>query len=210
MEILGDVVRPRSTRIVLHRWLSLMSAVAAFATAMASSAAQTYSEESIKAAYLYRFTQYIEWPEPAATAEPFTIAVMNAPAVAEELERLLPQHPIKNATARVRAIARIQDLGSAQMLYIGPVPPDRLRSFISSLRSGSVLLVTDNEQGLELGSILNFITIERRVRFEVSLTASDKSKFRISAELLGVAARVLGGARQSDATHADAEKPTGG
>ena len=140
MEILGDAVRPRSTSIAVHRWLSLMSAVAALATAMTSSAAQTYSEDSIKAAYLYRFTQYIEWPEPAATAEPFTIAVMNAPGVAQELERLLPEHPIKNSTARVRVIARIQDLGTAQMLYIGPAPPDRLRSLISSLRLGAVLL----------------------------------------------------------------------
>ena len=70
MGILGDAVRTRSTSLAVHRWLSLMSALAALATAMPSSAAQTPSEDSIKAAYLVRFTQYIEWPEPAATAEP--------------------------------------------------------------------------------------------------------------------------------------------
>lgn len=170
----------------------------ALAAAASSRAAQPYSEDAVKAAYLYRFTQYIEWPQLPASGQPFTIAVLNAPGVAQELQRLLPDHPIKNATARVRPITRIQDLGDAQMLYLGPAPTDRLRNAIAAVAFGSVLLVTDSEAGLELGSILNFITVEHRVRFEVSLTAADRSQFRISSELLAVAARVRGGARQSD------------
>jgi hypothetical protein len=176
-------------------WLLIFGALAA---AAAPRAAQTYSEDSVKAAYLYRFTQYIEWPKLPASGEPFTIAVLNAPGVAQELQRLLPDHPIKNSAARVRVISRIQDLGKAQMLYLGPAPADRLRNAIASVAFGSVLLVTDSEEGLELGSILNFITVEHRVRFEVSLTAADRSRFRISSELLAVAARVRGGPRQSD------------
>jgi hypothetical protein len=180
--------------------MRIMSAIAAvFAATAPSSATQTYSEDSIKAAYLYRFTQYIEWPESPPAGEPFTIAVLNAPGIAQELQRLLPEHPIKNSAARVRTIARISELGAAQVLYIGRTPVDRLRSMIASIGAGSVLVVTDNEKALEFGSMVNFVTRERRVRFEISLTASDKSKFRISSELLGVAVRVLGGSRPSDA-----------
>ena len=64
-------------------------------------------------------------------------------------------------------------------------------------------MVTDSEEGLELGSVLNFVIVENRVRFEVSLTAADKSRFRISSELLAVAARVRGGSRQSDGARPD-------
>jgi len=189
---------------ILRRRSLIIGALAAVVAP--SYAAQTYSEDSIKAAYLYRFTQYIEWPQPTATDEPFTIAVLGGSGVARELHRLLPDHPIKNSEARVRIISKVQDLRGAQMLYIGPQPVDRLRSVILSVATGSVLLVTDSEEGLEAGSMLNFITVDHRVRFEVSLAAANKSKFRVSSELLGVAARVRGASRQSGAAHEDALK----
>lgn len=204
MEILAGnpPTRPPSLSL-LQRCFTLCSLAAIFAAAPAYAAPPGHSEDSVKAAYLYRFTQYIEWPRSPESAEPFTIAVLNAPGVAEELERLLPEHPIKNAVAQVRVITRISELGHAQMLYLGATPPSRLRSLIESVAFGPVLLVTDSEEGLELGSVLNFVTVENRVRFEVSLTAADKSRFRISSELLAVAARVRGGSRQSDGTLPD-------
>jgi hypothetical protein len=205
MEILETYPRAlqRDTGVCRRRLVvGALGAVVAAATA--SFAAQTYSEDAIKAAYLYRFTQYIEWPEVPAAGEPFTIAVLNAPGVAQELRRLLPSHPIKNTEAQVRVITKLQDLGNAQMLYLGPAPADHLRSLIASMAPGSALLVTDNEEGLELGGVLNFVRVDHRVRFEVSLIAADKLKFRISSELLGVAARVRGGSRLSDGSHRQA------
>jgi hypothetical protein len=205
MEILGANAPTRLPGVPLlpRRSFLLCALVAIFAAAAPACAAAAYeapvhSEDSVKAAYLYRFTQYIEWPRSTESTEPFTIAVLNAPGVAEQLERILPDHPIKNAVARVRVITRISELGHAQMLYLGAAPPSRLRSLIESIAFGPVLLVTDSEEGLELGGVLNFVTVQNRVRFEVSLTAADKSRFRISSELLAVAARVRGGARQSD------------
>jgi YfiR/HmsC-like len=198
MEVLNHSAQSRTPAPVGHRRLLVVAALATLLAKFSpASAVQSYSEDSVKAAYLVRFTQYIDWP-PRASAEPFTIAVLNAPGVAAELQRMLPDHPIKNSVARVRVITRVQDLGGAQMLYLGPAPAGRLRSLISSIAFGPVLLVTDSEEGLELGSILNFITVEHRVRFEVSLTAADKSQFRVSSELLAVAAHVRGGARQTD------------
>jgi hypothetical protein len=57
--------------------------------------------------------------------------------------------------------------------------------------------VTDEEGGLRDGGMLNFLTIDRRVRFEVSLTAAGQAHLKISSELLGLAVRVFGVPRQS-------------
>lgn len=159
--------------------------------------APAYSEDAVKAAYLYRFTQYIEWPEATPAGVPFTIAVLDAPDVAAELRRILSTHQIKNSTAQVREIARMQDLGRSQMLYIGSMQLDRVRNAVAALSARPVLVVTDAEQGLAAGSVLNFVIREHRVRFEVSLTAADRSHLRISAELLGVATRVQSSEHQS-------------
>jgi hypothetical protein len=189
MAVLIDARRP------VRRGLCALSGVAtgailAFFAAIPVLGATAYSEESVKAAYLYRFTQYIGWPDAAPADVPFIIAVLDAPDVAAELRRILPNHRIKNAPAQVREIARVQDLGAAQMLYIGSAQFDRIRNAVAALQGRPVLVVTDAERGLAAGSILNFVMLEHRVRFEVSLPAADRSRLRIGAELLGVATRV--------------------
>ena len=160
-------------------------------------AQSSHSEDSVKAAYIYRFTGYVDWPEDAGAGHPFVIDVYEDPGLAAALKRLLPGHPIHKQPAEVREVSRIQDLGNAQILYIGPGHADFLRA-VAAHQSRSMLIVSDDQQGLDLGSVFNFVTVDNRVRFEVSLTAADRAGVKISSELLSVAVRVHGGRRQSD------------
>jgi hypothetical protein len=160
-------------------------------------AQEMHSEEAVKAAYLYRFASYVEWPEGSATGHPFVIAVVGAPEVARELRRMLPGHLINDQTVQVRETTRSQEVAGAQMLYVGANHTDFLRAMGSS-GNPPILIVTDEEQGLDLGGALNFVTVDKRVRFEVSLTAAERAQLKISADLLSVAIRVRGGRRQTD------------
>jgi hypothetical protein len=160
-------------------------------------AQSAHSEDSVKAAYIYRFTGYVDWPEDAAAGHPFVIDVYEDPGLAAALKRLLPGHPINKQPAEVREVSRIQDLGNAQILYIGPGHADFLRA-VAAHQNRSMLIVSEDEKGLDLGSVFNFVTVDNRVRFEVSLTAADRAGVKISSELLSVAVRVHGGRRQSD------------
>jgi hypothetical protein len=158
---------------------------------------ETHSQDAVKAAYLYRFAGYVEWPEDSAANRPFTVAVYDAHGVAQELRRLLPEHPIHGEIAQVREVTNVQELGGAQILYVGTARPEFLRAFAAS-GNRPILVVTADERGLELGSVLNFVSVDKRVRFEVSLTAAERVGLKISSELLSVAIRVRGGRRQSD------------
>jgi hypothetical protein len=160
-------------------------------------AEEVYSQDAVEAAYLVRFAGYVEWPEHSLAGHPFIIAVSGAHGVAQELRRLLPAHPIHGETAQVREVSRVQDVGSAQILYVGNGHSEFLRAFAAG-GTRFVLLVTADEQGLELGSVLNFVIVDKRVRFEVSLTAAERMELKISSDLLSVAIRVRGGHRQSD------------
>lgn len=154
--------------------------------------AAEYSEEAIKAAYLYRFAGYVDWPEPAGPDQPFVIDILGAPGIARELRRLLPGHPINGRVAQVREITDRRDVGDPQILYVAAGRADLLRSLPPHAGGASMLLVTDEEDGLNSGSTLNFLTIDRSVRFEVSLTAAQRWGLKISSDLLGVAIRVQG------------------
>jgi hypothetical protein len=159
--------------------------------------AATYTEDSVKAAYLYRFAGYIDWPERESAETPFIIDVLGAPGIARELRRLLPDHPINNQVAQVREITGPRDLGNADIVYIAAGHADLLRTLMPRANRRSMLLVTDEEDGLSTGSTLNFLTVDRNVRFEVSLASAQRWGLKISSELLGVAIHVQGRGDQS-------------
>jgi hypothetical protein len=164
----------------------------AIAVCKLTTAADPPAEDAVEAAFLYRFAGYVEWPPQALASPKFTIAVLGDEAVVQELRRILPQHRLKNRPARVLPIGRIEDLGTAQILFVGPGYNDRLQTIIPRLADRSVLVVTASDHGLDAGSCVNFLLIDGRVRFEISTIAAEHSGLKVSAELLSVAVRVQG------------------
>jgi hypothetical protein len=173
--------------------LMLLAAVGAVgAMLQPAEAAESYSEDAVKAAFLYRFTNYVDWPSQAAPDPQFTIAVLDADGVATELGRLLQNRQIQNRPAQVRSLKNLRELDGAQILYIGGSHRDDLHRLISSVAGRPVLIVTNADGGLDAGSSVNFLLIDQRVRFEISLDAAQASGLRVASELLAVAVRVRG------------------
>jgi hypothetical protein len=154
---------------------------------------EQYSEDAIKAVFLYRFTSFVDWPAEPVPAAQFNIAVMNADGVADALRHLLPDHLIKNKPAQVRSIQHLRDLGDARILYLGAGSAADLAAIVAATAGHPVLVVSDMDRGLERGSTINFILVDRHVRFEVSLPAASRAGLKISSELLSVATRVMSG-----------------
>jgi YfiR/HmsC-like len=148
------------------------------------------TEDSVRAAYLYRFAGYIDWPPEDAARQGFTIDVLGSPGTASELRRLLADHSIKNRTAIVREISSLQELGDAQILFLGAGNADMIRGLAPRPGVSAVLIVTNEDGALASGSTINFVHIERNIRFEVSMAAAQRWGLRISSELLSVAVRV--------------------
>jgi hypothetical protein len=86
-------------------------------------AAADYSQDAVKAAYLFRFAGYVDWPGTADPAKPFVIAVVGAPAVARELRRLVPGHQINNRFVAVVEANRVADAGRPAILSSAGVTP---------------------------------------------------------------------------------------
>jgi hypothetical protein len=169
-------------------------------------AANVHDEDEVEAAFLYRFAGYVDWPAEALASQDFTIAVLGSDNIAQELERILPHHSLKNRPAQVRRIRSLDELRDAQILFVGPQFNDELKSIISRLDYRPILVVSASDRGLEDGSCVNFLFVDRRVRFEVSLTAADHVGLRVSSELLSVAVRVQGRNPHSGASDLDLDR----
>lgn len=156
---------------------------------VAPSQAAVFSADAVKAAFLYRFASYVEWPEDAP-AESIVIAVAGADEVAKQLDDLLPRVKVNGRSVEVRRVSKPADLDGAQILYVGPASLARTRALRTAALNRPILIVTDDDHGLDAGGVINFVESERNVRFEISLLAADRARLKINSALLSVAARV--------------------
>jgi len=171
-------------RVALHRLAPCLACVIAW-----SAQAQPATEHAVKAAFLFKFAGYVEWPAPAPQpGEPFVIGTMGADEVASELARMLPGRSIEGRPVVVRTVREGESLRGLNVLFIGRGEPNP-RPAIRAAQQHGVLTVT--ETGLEAGAAINFVMTESRVGFEVSLDSVERAGHRISSRMLAVARRVV-------------------
>lgn len=169
--------------------LGVPPGVSAGAAADLASATAPDEEIAVKAAFLYRFTGYVEWPGDVLGND-FTVGVIGAPRVAEELAALTDARPVQGLPVRVLKLPASADTSRVDLLFIGSGFTGDLRRLIARHRGKPVLVVTDRPRGLEDGAIINFLRMDERLRFEVSQPAAQRANLRIDSALLAVAARV--------------------
>jgi hypothetical protein len=150
-------------------------------------------EQRVKAAFLYRFADFVVWPESAFAKpdSPFVIAVVGADGVAEHLRTLTSGRTVGGRPIEIRRVGASDPVAAAHILFISGSDRARLREI---LRSGprNSLVVTEVDGALDQGSVINFVIAEDRVRFEISLESAEKRGLRLSSRLLAVARSVRG------------------
>jgi hypothetical protein len=149
-------------------------------------------EYRVKAAFLYKFAGYVEWPEAlfAQPNTPVTIGVLGAEPVVAELAQLVTGRTVNNRTITVKRLKAGESLSGIHILFIGGAESARLNQLLPLAQPRAILTVTESEGALARGSVINFIVADRRVRFEISLGSAEKSKLKLSSRLLAVAQQV--------------------
>jgi YfiR/HmsC-like len=151
------------------------------------------AETQIKAAFLYKFSAFVEWP-PKAFARPdspFTIGVIGADELAAELEQIVKGRTVLERAVVVRRMRRGESVAGVQMLFIGQSEDARLTEILATAKGQSVLTVTESQDALSHGSMINFVSVDDKVRFDVALPQAERGALKISARLLAVARKVL-------------------
>jgi hypothetical protein len=175
--------------------LLLLGCCAAGMLAVAAVRAQSAaaSETQVKAAFLYKFASFVEWPPGhfRTPADPLVIAVFGDDEVAGELEHLTQGRTIEGRPINVRRLRDPESAGRIHILFAGGSRESRAREVISAVK-GPVLTVADGPVGGRPGPVLYFTHSEGRVRFGASLVAAAERGIKLSARLLAVAQQVEG------------------
>lgn len=153
-------------------------------------------ERSVKAAFLFKFLGYTEFPAAAFgdAAAPVVIGVAGSDEMAAELARIVAGRTINNRPLVVRPFRDGEANGAVHLLFVAGADSAHAARVLRQAPPGPVLLVTECGNGLQLGAVINFKIVEERVRFDVSLEAADKNNIRLSSRLLTVANHVSKGA----------------
>lgn len=177
------------SRLRFLLWLSVLHLAPALAMAQAAP-----SEDQVKAVFIYKFCLYVEWPPKtfAGPQSPLTIGVVDAEAIAAELEALAKSRSVDGRPLVIRRLDDKSTLDDVQLLFIGRTQKDGLPRWMTRVQDHPLLVVTEIPTGLDAGSSINFAVEDNRVRFDVGLAAAQRRGLKLSAQLLQVARNVQG------------------
>ena len=169
-----------------------------------------YNEYDVKAAFLYNFIKFAEWPADKL-AEPNTLAigilgenpfgkafenikgktVQNRKVVIKQFGKFseLCKDTAKDKT---KYCANAQSLRQCHLLFICKSEQPYFEQIMGTISEAGVLTVGENEGFLEAGGIINFVPNAEKAVFEINLTVAKKEKIRISSQVLRLARRVIG------------------
>ncbi|BAL25606.1 YfiR family protein [Azoarcus sp. KH32C] len=153
-------------------------------------------EYQVKAAYLFRMAEYVEWPNSAFTGpgEPIRIAVVGSDPLVEILVTMLAGRKANDRSFVVEPSAGGDEVERAHILFVARRDAASVKKLLSGLKSRPVLTITEIPGGLDSGSVVNFVPFDNRIGFEISLGTAERNGLKLSSRLLAVARRVEKGA----------------
>lgn len=172
---------------------SLAAVVLLLASAWTARAQATAPEYAVKAAFLYNFTKFVEWPASAFPDErsQFKVCVLGDDPFGKGLDAIGDESVAGRRISLLRT-GEIREPEGCQILFISRSERDRLPQVLESLRQAPVLTVGDTGGFLDHGGIINFILEGGKVRFEINQEAAERAGIKISSKLLRLATRVKG------------------
>jgi hypothetical protein len=157
----------------------------------AATAAPPALEHEVKAAFLYQFIKFVEWPPKAlqASGDTIIIGVLGDSPIVTALKSYEGAQA-KGRRVVVRHFRDQEELEFSHVLFISASHRSRLDAILKALKSSSTLTVSDVGAFGRLGGIINFVVVERRVGFEINKQAAEGASLKLSAQLLNLARAV--------------------
>lgn len=163
-----------------------------------SQAAEVPLEYRIKAAYLFNFTKFVNWP-PASfeyPGSPMHLCVFGKDPFGPELEKIVFGKRVNNRVIDIRRIDDPDQMSDCEVLFFGESENARLRSHLDRLGTQAVLTVSDEPQFIQRGGMVRFLIVDGKVRFDINRRAAESAGITISSKLLSVAHTVHQGVEE--------------
>ena len=183
MAVLSSMTHWRSIRVLLV--LSAMLSVSKPALFGQTTISKEYQ---IKAAFLFNFAQFVEWP-PTAFANSntsFCIGILGDDPFGAALDETVRGETIDNRKITIKRARQIGDLENCQMIFVSRSARNRIPQILSRLDSKPILTVSEVEGFAQQGGGINFYLEGKKVRFEINPTVVKSDGLIISSQLVSL------------------------
>ena len=149
----------------------------------------------MKAAFLYHFAQYVEWPTGTFrdAASPLTYCVLGGDPFQGALEGSLSGKSVGTHPVQIQRFNQATEARGCQVVFVRAAGKKTVAEALANLKGPPVLTVGDSEHFAEEGGMIGFFLEDNKVRFEINLGAAEQAKLKISARLLALAKTVIVG-----------------
>jgi hypothetical protein len=186
------VAKPSSfvgSTALLLAWLLLLLPAPAYAQS---------EEYRTKAEMLHKFALFVDWPAQAFAEKtsPFLVCLLGEDSFGELLHQQLGGLQVGDHPVEIRQVGSGEQARDCHLLFISRSEEERLAEILAQLRDGNVLTVSDIDGFCEQGGMIDFITGNGRMRFDLNATAAKEANLKIGSGLKGMARTVnCGGAK---------------
>src|SRR5438309_6240970 len=156
--------------------------------------AQTSNEYQIKAAFLYNFAKFVEWPAEAFSEGngSLIVGIVGEDPFGSAIDQTINGKTVNGRQLVITRLKWGQNLRACHILFISSSEHNRLGQILESLRGASVLTVGEAAQFSQQGGIIKFIMEENKLRFEINAEAAAGAGLKVSSKLLALAKTVRG------------------
>jgi len=147
---------------------------------------QGFKEYDIKAAFLYRLAQFVEWPKDAfpAAETPLVIGVLGADPFGKALDEVVQNEVLGNRKLAVQRYRTVEEIGTCHILFISPSEGGRMDQIFSSLKGRNILTVGDTDGFARQGGVVRFMTVQNRIKLRINIDSARAANLTISSQLL--------------------------
>ncbi len=149
----------------------------------------SFSEYQVKAAFLYNFARFVEWPTDAFldAHAPILLGIVGEDPFGDALEQALKGKSVNGRELVLKRLTRQQDLKGFHMLFVSSSEARHLSQIMESLKGKCVLTVGETEGFAQTGGVINFTLEENKVHFEINVDTAERAHLKISSKLLALA-----------------------
>lgn len=159
----------------------------AICLAGAAAAVPPSREYDLKAAFLYNFVTFVEWPKDALPeGKPLVIGILGQDPFGATLDEIVAGEKVRQSPLEVRRCRSVEEARQCHIVFISASEAARLPAIMQELRTRPVLTVADMAHFLDAGGIIAFTT-DGRVQLHISPAAARRAGLSISSKLLRVA-----------------------
>lgn len=147
------------------------------------------SEYEYKAAFIERFTRFVEWPN-EIESDTFKIVVLGKNPFNSSLDDLFTGTRIKKQNVQLIYTDEIEDLTNVNLVFISSSEKRRLKEILIALSKNPILIISDSKGFCKMGVHINMYVDDNYVRYEINQKTIEKSGIKVSS-LLFASAKIV-------------------